>query len=100
MPKMTPSTVNVAGIPQMAKMLAQLTVERERARALAAALEDENARLASAALQEFARLTTERDEAMKEATTAQAELVTARRERDAARAEVAHRDATMRGGGW
>ena len=30
----------------------------------------------------------------------EAELVTVRRERDAARAEVARQDAIMRGGGW
>lgn len=40
------------------------------------------------------------DKLTAEVARLEAELVTVRRERDAARAEVAHRDATMRGGGW
>lgn len=63
--------------------------ERDRARDLAAALEDENARLAAVAVQERDRLTAERDEAMARVIELQAEHETTLRKLDAARAEIA-----------
>jgi len=83
-----------------AGIITDVTGERDRARALAAALEEENAQVATIAGTALARRIAERDEAMRRVIALEAELVTVRRERDAARAEVAHRDATMRGGGW
>jgi len=71
------------------RRLAAMRDQRDRARNLAAALEDENARLATVAQQERDRLTRERDEAMARVIELQAELETTLRRLDAARSEIA-----------